>query len=53
VQIAKAFGAEVTAVCSTSKMELLRSIGADHVIDYTRDDFSKNGQHYDLILAAN
>jgi NADPH:quinone reductase-like Zn-dependent oxidoreductase len=53
VQIAKAFGAEVTAVCSTGKMDMVRSIGADHVIDYTREDFTKNGQCYDLILAAN
>ena len=53
VQIAKALGAEVTAVCSTSKMALMRSIGADHVIDYTREDFTQNGQQYDLILAAN
>ncbi len=53
VQIAKAFGAEVTAVCSTSKVEMVRSLGADHVIDYTQEDFTKNGQHYDLILAAN
>ena len=53
VQIAKAFGAEVTAVCSTGNMEMLRSIGADHVIDYTKDDFTQNGQYYDLILAAN
>jgi NADPH:quinone reductase-like Zn-dependent oxidoreductase len=53
VQIAKAFGTEVTAVCSTGKLETVRSIGADHVIDYTREDFTKNGQHYDLILAAN
>jgi NADPH:quinone reductase-like Zn-dependent oxidoreductase len=53
VQIAKSFGAEVTAVCSTRKMELARSIGADHVIDYTREDFTRSGQHYDLILAAN
>jgi NADPH:quinone reductase-like Zn-dependent oxidoreductase len=50
VQIARAFGAEVTAVCSTRKMEMVRSIGADHVIDYTQADFTKNGQHYDLIL---
>ena len=53
VQIAKSFGAEVTGVCSTSKVDMVRSIGADHVIDYTRQDFTKNGQHYDLILAAN
>jgi NADPH:quinone reductase-like Zn-dependent oxidoreductase len=53
VQIAKAFGAEVTAVCSTKNSEMARSIGADHVIDYTKEDFTQNGQHYDLILAAN
>ena len=53
VQIAKSFGAEVTGVCSTGKLDMLRSIGADHVIDYTREDFTKNGQKYDLILAAN
>jgi NADPH:quinone reductase-like Zn-dependent oxidoreductase len=53
VQIAKAFGAEVTAVCSTSKVEMVRAIGADHVIDYTQADFTSNGQQYDLILAAN
>jgi NADPH:quinone reductase-like Zn-dependent oxidoreductase len=49
VQIAKAFGAEVTAVCSTRNVDMARSIGADHVIDYTQDDFTKNGQQYDLI----
>jgi len=53
VQIAKSFGAEVTGVCSTKKMEMVRSIGADHVINYTREDFTQNGQQYDLILAAN
>jgi NADPH:quinone reductase-like Zn-dependent oxidoreductase len=50
VQIAKAFGASVTGVCSTSKVELVRSIGADEVIDYTRDDFADNKQRYDVIL---
>jgi NADPH:quinone reductase-like Zn-dependent oxidoreductase len=50
VQIAKSFGAEVTGVDSASKLDMLRSIGADHVIDYTQEDFTKNGQVYDLIL---
>jgi NADPH:quinone reductase-like Zn-dependent oxidoreductase len=53
VQIAKAFGAVVTAVCSTRNLALATSIGADHVIDYTKVDFTQNGQRYDLILAAN
>ncbi|MBI1280562.1 MAG: zinc-binding dehydrogenase [Anaerolineaceae bacterium] len=53
VQIAKALGAEVTAVCSTRNVSRLRSIGADHVIDYSQEDFTKNGQQYDFILAAN
>jgi NADPH:quinone reductase-like Zn-dependent oxidoreductase len=53
VQIAKALGREVTAVCSTRHVDLMRSIGADHVIDYTKDDFAALGRRYDLILAAN
>ncbi|MBI5842015.1 MAG: NAD(P)-dependent alcohol dehydrogenase [Chloroflexi bacterium] len=53
VQIAKSFGAEVTAVCSTQNLDIARSIGADQVIDYTKEDFTQNGQQYDLILAAN
>jgi NADPH:quinone reductase-like Zn-dependent oxidoreductase len=53
VQIAKLFGAEVTAVCSTRNLDQARSIGADHIIDYTKEDFTKNGQQYDLVLAAN
>ena len=50
VQIAKSFGAEVTGVDSTRKLDIMRSIGADHVIDYTQEDFTKNGQRYDWIL---
>jgi NADPH:quinone reductase-like Zn-dependent oxidoreductase len=53
VQIAKAFGAEVTAVCSTRNLDVARSIGADHVIDYTQEDFTQGEQRYDLIIAAN
>ena len=50
VQIAKSFGADVTAVCSTGKVDLVRSIGADHVIDYTQEDFTKGDQRYDVIF---
>jgi NADPH:quinone reductase-like Zn-dependent oxidoreductase len=53
VQIAKSFGAEVTAVCSTGNKDMAHSIGADHVIDYTHEDFTQNGHRYDLIIAAN
>jgi NADPH:quinone reductase-like Zn-dependent oxidoreductase len=50
VQLAKAFGANVTGVCNTTKVDMVRSLGADHVIDYTRDDFAKGEQRYDVIL---
>jgi NADPH:quinone reductase-like Zn-dependent oxidoreductase len=50
VQIAKSYGTEVTGVCSTNKVDTIRSIGADHVIDYTQEDFTRNGQQYDLIF---
>ncbi|MBE1488107.1 NAD(P)-dependent alcohol dehydrogenase [Plantactinospora soyae] len=55
IQIARAFGAEVTAVCSTRNVDLVRSIGADHVIDYTREDFTRSSQRYDVLfdLVAN
>ncbi len=53
LQIAKAFGAHVTATCSTQNIELMYALGANHVIDYTKEDFTQNGQRYDLILGVN
>ncbi len=53
VQVAKSFGVEVTAVCSANKMDMVRSIGADHVIDYTQEDFTQNGKQYDVVFGVN
>ena len=53
VQLAKYFGAEVTAVCGSRNVELVRSLGADHIVDYTREDFTKSRKRYDLVVAVN
>src|SRR6266700_2091381 len=53
VQLARSFGTELTAVCSTQNVDMARSLGADHVIDYTQENFSRNGRRYDLIVAVN
>jgi NADPH:quinone reductase-like Zn-dependent oxidoreductase len=52
VQIARSYGAEVTGVCSTRNVDMVRSIGAEHVVDYTEEDFTRTGQRYDLVLDA-